>query len=59
MTTNDRDPAIEEIRERRHRISAEVGHDPVRLVERYRRMQEQYRDRMNVEWPERPPEPAA
>jgi hypothetical protein len=61
MPTPERDPVIDEIRERRHRISAEVNHDPVQLVERYRRMQEQYADRLLKQPAERSPqsEPAA
>jgi len=46
MKTNNRDPAIDEVRETRRRISAEVGHDPARLVERYQQMEKQYQDRM-------------
>jgi len=40
------DPVIDEVREVRHRISAEFDHDPVRLVAYYMKMQEQYRDRL-------------
>jgi hypothetical protein len=40
------DPVIDEIREVRHRISESVGHDPAKLVNYYRRLQEQYRDRL-------------
>ena len=40
------DPVIDEVREARHRISEEVGHDPVRLVEYYMQLQEQHRDRL-------------
>ncbi|MBU6402958.1 MAG: hypothetical protein KGS61_21770 [Verrucomicrobia bacterium] len=37
------DPEIEEIRAVRHRISAECGHDPKRLVERYRKLSRRLR----------------
>lgn len=40
------DPVIDEIREVRHRISAQVNHDPARLVAYYMELQEQYRDRL-------------
>jgi len=40
------DPVIDEIREVRHRISAQVKHDPARLVAYYMELQEQYRDRL-------------
>ncbi len=40
------DPAVERVREARRRISAAVGHDPKRLVERYMRLQEQHKDRL-------------
>lgn len=40
------DPVIDEVREVRHRISAQVDHDPVRLVAYYMKLQEQYRDRL-------------
>ncbi|MFW6162770.1 MAG: hypothetical protein ACODAJ_08350 [Planctomycetota bacterium] len=40
------DPAIEEIRAVRHRISAEHGHDTRRLVKHYQEMEKQYADRM-------------
>ena len=39
------DPAIDEVREVRHRISARFDHDPTRLVAFYMEMQKQYRDR--------------
>ena len=41
-----KDPPIDEIRAARHRISAEHGHDPRRLVEYYRKLQERYKDRL-------------
>jgi hypothetical protein len=36
------DPAIEQIREVRHRISEEHGHDPQKLVDYYVELQKQY-----------------
>jgi hypothetical protein len=48
------DPVIDAIRKVRHQISASVGHDPRKLVEHYRRLQERHRDRVvsrNVEEP--------
>ncbi len=40
------DPAIAAIREVRHRISEAANHDPQKLVERYRRLQQKHRDRV-------------
>lgn len=40
------DPTLERIRKVRHEISAQVGHDPEQLVDYYRRLQEQHRDRL-------------
>lgn len=40
------DPAIAAIREVRHRISAEVGHDPKKLVEYYQKLQQSHSDRL-------------
>ena len=40
------DPAIEEIRAVRHKISAEHGHDTRRLVKHYQEMEKRYADRM-------------
>jgi len=41
------DPIIDQIREVRHRISEEFGHDPARLVEHYRKLErEEYADRL-------------
>ena len=40
------DIAIERIREVRHKISAEFGHDPKRLVDHYVELQKQYIDRL-------------
>jgi hypothetical protein len=43
------DPTIEAVRDARRRISAAVGHDPRKLVEHYRRLQERHRDRLVVQ----------
>ena len=43
---NLNDPVIDEIRERRHRISARFDHDPAQLVSFYLEMQKQYQDRL-------------
>jgi hypothetical protein len=40
------DPTIAAVREARHKISESVGHDPRRLVEHYRQLQERHRDRL-------------
>jgi len=40
------DPAIEEIRDVRHRISAKFDHDPAKLVAYLMEYQEQFRDRL-------------
>jgi hypothetical protein len=40
------DPAIEQIREVRHRISAEFGHDTKRLIDHYRELEKKYADRL-------------
>ncbi len=39
------DPAIDEIREIRHQISARFGHDPARLVAHYVELQKTFADR--------------
>lgn len=44
--TKKSDPVIDEVRQVRHRISARVGHDPVRLVAYYIELQSGYRDRL-------------
>jgi hypothetical protein len=46
MRTTLPDPAIDEIREVRHRISASCDHDPAKLVAFLMRFQEQFRDRL-------------
>jgi len=40
------DPVIDEIREVRHRISAQFDHNPSKLVAHYMEMQKQYKDRL-------------
>ncbi len=40
------DPPIDAIREVRHRISASVDHDPKRLVDYYRKIQQQHQGRI-------------
>lgn len=40
------DPPIDEIREIRKKISAQFGHDAKALIEHYRQLQEQYKDRL-------------
>jgi hypothetical protein len=40
------DPTIKAVRDARHRISEMVGHDPRKLVEHYRRLQERHRERL-------------
>lgn len=39
------DPLVDEVRAARKKISARFGHDPKRIGEYYRALQEQYRDR--------------
>ena len=39
------DPTIDAVRDARHRISESVAHDPRKLVEYYRRLQERHRER--------------
>jgi hypothetical protein len=45
MKTKD-DPTITRIREARHRISEECGHDPQRIVEYYVKLQKKYQARI-------------
>ena len=40
------DPTIQAVRDARRRISASVSHDPRKLVEHYRQLQERHRDRI-------------
>jgi hypothetical protein len=49
------DPTIQAVRDARHRISAAVGHDPRKLVEYYRQLQERHRERL-VSRPTQPPQ---
>lgn len=42
----DPDPAIEQVREVRHRISERFGHDPERLVRYYMELQSEFRGRI-------------
>ena len=46
MKQSEADPVVDEIREVRHRISARVHHEPVRLVAYYMELQKRYRDRL-------------
>lgn len=46
MTTKKSDRGLEEIRKVRHEISAELGHDPRRLLEYYRNVEAEYADRL-------------
>lgn len=46
MNLNSQDPVVDEIREIRHRISEQFGHDPARLVGYYLELQKKYRDRL-------------
>ena len=47
------DPTIDAIREVRHQISASFDHDPRKLVEHYRHLQEKHRERVVSRNPER------
>jgi hypothetical protein len=40
------DPAIDEVREARRRISARFDHDPARLIDHYIKMQDEHRERL-------------
>jgi len=40
------DPTIDAIRKVRHQISVSVDHDPRKLVEHYRKLQERHQDRV-------------
>jgi len=39
------DPTIARIREARHQISEEFGHDPQRIIEYYNKLQKKYQGR--------------
>jgi hypothetical protein len=45
MTKLPPDPVIDEIREVRHQISADLGHDPKRLIDHYMKLQERHKER--------------
>ena len=47
MRQRQHDPVITEIREVRHRISARLDHDPIRLVAFYMEVQKEYHDRLS------------
>jgi hypothetical protein len=40
------DPTIKRIREARHQISEQHGHDPQQIVHYYIKLQEQYKERL-------------
>lgn len=46
MTKKKSDAGLEAIRKVRHEISAEMGHDPTRLLEYYNRLEAEYTDRL-------------
>jgi len=46
MTTKRTDPGLEAIRRVRHEISEEIGHDPKKLLEYYRKLEAEYTDRL-------------
>ncbi len=46
MSKTKGDPGLEEIRRVRHEISEEVGRDPKRLLEYYRKLEGEYADRL-------------
>ncbi|HKI32348.1 MAG TPA: hypothetical protein VKA46_10805 [Gemmataceae bacterium] len=48
------DPTIKAVRDARRRISALVGHDPRKLVEHYRQLQERHRERLISHPPQHP-----
>ena len=45
------DPTIDAVRDARHQISESVAHDPRKLVEYYRRLQERHRERFITQPP--------
>lgn len=51
------DPTIERIRETRHRISEEHGHDPQKVVEYYLELQKKYKQRLLEDTEEAQSEP--
>lgn len=44
--SEEEDPGIAWIREVRHKISAEFGHDTKRLLDHYRELEKKYADRI-------------
>ena len=46
MLTDEGDEEIDRIREVRHRISEEFGHDPYRLVAHYMELQKEHPERL-------------
>jgi hypothetical protein len=46
MESKRRDLVIDEMREMRHRISEEFGHDPAKLVDHYMQLQGKHRGRI-------------
>jgi hypothetical protein len=54
MSTVTDDPTVAEVRASRQQISAAAGHDPKKLVEHYRQLQEQYRGRIVSATPVQP-----
>lgn len=56
------DPTIQAVREARQLISAKVGHDPRKLVDYYRQLQERHQERLitrSTQGPENEEESAA
>jgi hypothetical protein len=49
----ENDPTIDRIRQVRHQISAEFGHDPKRLVAFYANLEKELSDRFLEERPEK------
>ena len=47
MRQRQHDPVIAEVREVRHRMSARLGHDLIRLVAFYMEMQKEWQDRLS------------
>ncbi len=41
-----KDPIIERVRGIRHQISAEHSHDPKKVIAHYRKMEQEYKDRI-------------
>jgi hypothetical protein len=52
------DPAMACVREVRHRISQQYGHDPKKLIEYYIQLQEKHKDRLLEEVQSKKPEVA-